>query len=267
MIAWLLAMAMAGECPEPVATTELEARLLAAEAAFHELDAQGFHREVDQAALELPCVADPVGPTLAARYHGVIGVRQLISRERERARLSLAAARGADPNFDFGEGFLPDGHIGFSLFQEVTPPADQVVIPEPDGVELRFDGTPRPDRSESHPTIVQVLDGSGSVVLTGYLRPGDPLPAYPRRVPEPEPEARGGRRTGWLLASAGSALTSVALFGASAATADRFAQPDPRVPLGQLERQQRVTNGLVVGSGVAGAAAVGTLTVGLIPRR
>ena len=262
----LTALSWASPCTDPISTEVFEERLVAAEAAFHGLDAQGFHRQVDEAALELPCIDGRISPSLAARYHAVIGVRQLISREREPASLSLAASRSADPEFSFGEAFLPDGHIAFTLYEEAPAPSDGIGVPEPAVGGLLFDGSARLERPVSFPSILQITDLDGIVVHTGYLRSTDPMPAY---TPRAEVEASTGTRlrAGWFVASAVSAVTSGVLYGASAASANRFAEPDPKVPFDQLERQRSVTNGLVIGSGVAGAAAIGTFATGFVPRR
>ena len=84
---------------------------------------------------------------------------------------------------------------------------------------------------------------------TVYLLPSQPLPAY-AVVPH--------RRNTLLVVALSTAAGSAALYGASWATHSAFEAEDPSYTLEDLQSLRTTTTGLLVGSGVLGAAAVGT---------
>lgn len=252
-------------CVEPVSLAGFDARLDDAERAFAGLRVEAFGDTMDQVALELPCLAEPLTPLAAGRYHRLQGLRQFVAQNEERAVQSFAAARSADPEASFSEALLPSGHAVRQLY--ATYPLENgaysAAWPAVEG-ELRFDGQVTLDRPSSWPTVFQVVDPRGQATTTAYLFPDDPLPRYDALVPEPPPVAalpwiHTRAQLRFSAASLGSGLAAGGLYAAALASRRTFDDLDhPDWGAEELRRQRGLTNGLVAASGVVGAVAVGT---------
>ncbi|MDP6931498.1 MAG: hypothetical protein QGG40_01220 [Myxococcota bacterium] len=260
--------ALAQVCPEPVAVAEIEVRLQAAEQAYTDLDVEGFNLALDESVLMLPCLDQAVPPRFAARMHRDLALRFFVGRETEKASQALAASRAADPGSTFPEALVPTSHSIQTLWGTVVSSYERV--PEPEQGQLIFDGVPGVERPGTRPTIVQLQAEDGSIVVSAYLVPENPLPPYRVRLPtelavaEPtvaEPVAAGRRRVGpgallWTGAAAGAA-SSVVLYALASGSAATFEEYHAGWTTADLQAQRRQTNSLV-----AGAMGVGVLALG-----
>ncbi len=182
-------------CPEPVAADALSTKIDAVHAAYSALDADGFAQNIEEAALMLPCLSEPVPRKLAAAYHRAIGIQYVTARDDTRAGLALAAAKAVEEGYRFPDSEFPTDHPVRVLYRN-TVPSPAVSVPVPAVGDILFDGTAgtqRPGRA----SIVQLRDGS-TIHATAYLFPTNAMPPYEAKpepvvvepqpvVPEPEP--------------------------------------------------------------------------------
>jgi len=269
----LLDTALAADCPSSSQVADLTSKLDSAEKAYASLEVEQFTLSLDEAALMLPCLGDPVTPALGARYHRTIGLRLFIERDRERASQAFAAARAIDPTYEFPDSLIPTGHAVRAIYGILDASNPQMQrVADPVVGHLTFDGTASNQRPSAWPTIAQILDASGVPITTAYLFPADPMPAYDA-VPLPAPLAGIGERRPLnpkplLFVGGGvAAVASGVLYALAASSAQTFDQYHEDWTLGDLETQRGRTNTLVIASIGSGVLAVGAATGGvLIPR-
>lgn len=251
-------------CSSAWSADALTARLDAAEASFRELDVSGFGLAMDDVVLQLPCLDELATPELAARTHVMLGLRQYVSGEEERAARAFAAARRANPEHQLPAGLLPEGHEVYDLFVSIpTENARTEELYPPEEGELRFDGAASLARTTDWPTLMQHVGPAQDVQLTRYLLPGDSLPDYGARIPEPPPIAalpfiRSKAQLGFASGAVAGALATGGLYLAAANQEGFFDGPiGPRTSEADAQLHRSRANGLTVACGVTGALTLG----------
>lgn len=261
MMLWL---AIAFACDTSTTTGDVRKALDAAEGAFAGADLDGFSVARDTAREAVTCLSEPLTSGLAAELHRMEGLAAFFAEEAERAPQAFASARRLEPDYRFPEDQVPPGNPLLDVYFTADPFAPPAVpVPEPAEGSLRFDGKEALSRPMSGPTVMQQLDGAGSLAQTTYLWPGQPLPAYAQaEVVEPEPTKASLKRP-LLTGAAGAVVASGALFAANVAVHNSY---DDATDLDTLDRIRGVNNGLSVGSGVTLAVGVGLGVSGLLVR-
>ncbi|MCB9686390.1 MAG: hypothetical protein H6738_14955 [Alphaproteobacteria bacterium] len=250
MIAWWSALALASECP-PAHADELEQTLGRAERAYADLDEETFLHELDELAVRTPCLAEPLSPTLVARYHRAIALR-LYGTSPDRALASVGASRAADPTLTL-PWVAPDHPLGLAWAAAPDPATDR--LPRPRHGVLWLDGEAVRARPESRAALVQWFPEGGEPT-SSLVFPDDPFPSYTHVSP---------LRQGLAVGAVGSfALAAGAWAGALVARGD-FAQPDH--DLTELQRLRTTANGLAIGSGVLVLAGGGLLGASFVVDR
>ena len=265
ILSLLLVAAQAGAaCEGRVPTSEIYANIEAANAAFADLDIEGFRARVAEVAGDLPCVRDPVDGHLSAEVHRLLGLRAAAEDDRIRAKEAFAAARSIEPDYRFPEHVIPPGSPVLEVYTAL--PLDSrrtTAVPTPAEGRLHFDGRPTVARPSGWPTLLQIYDAQGAVKQTEYLLPSDPMPAYPVPIevpPPPPPPPRPARVP--LLAAAGTAVIATgAMSIAGLATTARYndlSTPDERLPT-----LRRRSNALAwaAGGGLVVSVALGAAVV------
>lgn len=250
--------ALASDCAEDIDPARWSVHLDQAEAAFSALDEAAFDKEMDVAAIELPCLSRPLRPDQAARYHRLIGLRLYVRDEEDAARAAFAAARAVEPMGALPSALLPPGHAARALADSATTPGRTESVLQPKDGALWFDGVPGTERPADRPTVIQ-LELEGAVATSRYLAPGDAMPTY-QPAPLASPVVR--RRLG-LGVGIGLGVGSAALYGLAAASAAQFegSLPADSWDRGGAEQLAARTNRLVYASAATGV--VGGVSVGL----
>lgn len=186
-----LSQAFAGTCADKTSIVELNRSMDKAEKAYGSLDLDGFMGSSDLLRTDLPCLGEPMTRVVAERIHRIEGLRGYLDGDRRAASQSFAAARALDPDYSFPDTLVPAGYPEFELYNalDLTLGSTSKVDPMIDGYVL-LDGKVGNDRPTDWPTIVQVINEDGDVVVTKYVRPGEPMPSY-----YPEAQARAQDRT------------------------------------------------------------------------
>ena len=228
----------------------LEAQLEAAEHAYAALDVVVFTNSLDEAALLLPCVNQPMTPAVAAHFHRMEGLRLFGAGDEDAALDALRAARVLDPRYRFPEDVLPSDHALRKQYDALGV-ADTSTWrpPRPTHGTLAFDGLPSRLRATDRATVFQELDESGLPATTEYLYPGQPTPHY-AAVPR--------TRNRLLAGSVGAALIAGTFYTLAWTSRAAFDDPDNTGMtldgLESLRTQTQVFSGLSVGFLVVGVA-------------
>lgn len=279
------AMASAGGCAGASTLLDFQHAATQGELAFAGMDIEALVAARDQAAGHLECVQEPVSASVAASFHRLLAMVAFTEQDRDSALAEFHAARRLTPGYQIPEDVAPPGHPLTQLYDEsltvaegdllpVSPPLNGWVMV--DGVR----GAPVPDGIS---TIVQAFESDQTLVETVWHRPGETLPAW---GPDPalvQTEGLGrilsltGAGAG-VLASGAMAFagwrsscrfwyTDVGFVGKGADQCQFFDGriTDPLSPAGTaLEDQRKLTNGLLVGAGGAGALAIGLGVVAVV---
>ena len=232
----------------------------------------------------LPCVEEPFTAPDAARYHRVEGLRFYLAADEDQARTYFAAARFAQPDYKLPTSLVPAGHPAQQLYDgaDSFTTATEVVAAPLGG--LTFDGRASLDRPATRPTIVQVLNEGGGVVVTALLEPGDPMPTYeeapaeeskpvePKPVeptlsteiveqPAPPQPTNSSRRAVLALSGAGLAAGG-ALFAVSGWAYSQYDQCEDQ-DTACLTKYESLNHGLIIAGGVTTGLSLTTGVVGV----
>ncbi len=283
----LLAVApvMAEECAQASTLMDFQHAAALGELAFAGMDIDGLVAARDQAAHHLVCVQEPVTPTVAAAFHRLIAMVAFTEQDRERVLGEFHAARRLEPIYQIPEEVAPAGHPLIKLYEEsltlsevgalqpINPPLNGWVTV--DGVR----GAPVPSGIS---TILQAFESDLTLVETVWARPGEPPPSW-----GPDPALLEPSKLGPLLFWGGtgaSLVASASMLFAGWRSNCEFWYTDagfvgdgedrcglfeksittPVAPGEDMEQQRILTNGLLVGAGAAGVAAIGLGVVAVV---
>lgn len=177
--------AYAGDCDENFSTDALDEQLDEAMLAFASLDEAGFLTASTTSAIMVPCLEEPVTPSLAAAYHRVHAVRFFVSGQQDESADSMRAAFGIDPDGKLSGRIAPEGGKLFRMQEEALgrPAVANGSLVVPDGLSMMVDGSDGNKVPKDAPHIVHLLE-DGKMAWSGVLAPGGSLP--PEFAPEPE---------------------------------------------------------------------------------
>jgi hypothetical protein len=226
------------------------------EGAWLEMLAEPIQQAAARLESAVPCVGEPLTPTLAARVHRARGLARVVAGDLEGAAKAFAAARYSDPGLGLPEDLAPEGTPVRDLFVRPLPYVPDASAPEPHRGTLLIDGLASGRRPTARPTAVQHLDPSGRVLGTWLLEPGMPLPPEPWRDPR-----RAARWTVRGLGIAGLAGAATAYGLALDAQAKHGDPTDTSLSVDDLDALRRTTNARARGAAIAGA--LGGVMVGL----
>ena len=240
-----------------------------AETAFIALDKEGVAAAVVSLDAAVPCVDYVLTPPMAARVHRIKALGVFLAGEHELAQQHFSAANVASRGEPLSEDLVPAGHplhhlyVGAGGLFEATEAVDDIA-----GAQLYFDGTGTLERPVQRPVLVQAVGDDQTVLLTEILPAGQDVPAFDvpitTAVVLPEegetPSPGGGRKRLALAGAVGGALASGAMLAGSLWTGSAYWESES---VALAEKRRLRTNGLIVGSGVGGAVAVGGV-VGLV---
>lgn len=256
----------AAACTAGSSAADLEQMLVRAETAFEQLDTAGFGRALDEAAVALPCLTEPVPEALAARYHADLGIRMYTLGDEDHAREAFSASKAIAPEYAFAATLVPPGHELRSIYTAApTSASSEPLAPAAPGLAVAIDGVPAGSRPRDRAAIFQVL-AEGRPVETAYLFASDPTPSYALAPSATEPEpprARSGPsapRVGLAAAGVGLAAGSAYVYGDAAKSAKRFSDPANGLERDELlALGEDVNQGVLISSGLglASAAALG----------
>ena len=172
---------------------------------------ESFVLGVQRAELVLDCMRQKAEPAFATQVHTFLGLSSFQSGDSEAAAASFRSAKRVTPDASLPAfaaetpevaalwtAAVPTDSVG-SETEGSQPPADLavVVLALDSNSTLSFDGAPQV-RPFEQPTIYQVLDEGGAVVLTRYLRAADSLVWTDA----------GSRAQAWVNAADASAVAS-----------------------------------------------------------
>ncbi len=279
---WILVVSAAFAQCEQASLEDLHLRLEAAEAAFADRDRDGVLEHSQAAEHMLPCVEEPFTAPDAARYHRVEGLRFYLAADEDQAQAYFAAARFAQPDYKLPTSLVPAGHPAQQLYDgadSFTTATEAVAAPMGG---LTFDGRSSLDRPATRPTIVQVLNEGGGVVVTALLEPGDPMPIYEQapavvvvepppeeptlsadivEQPAPTKEKNSSRRAVLAMSGAGLAAGG-AMFAASGWAYDQYSACGADDDACRT-KYENLNHGLIIAGGVTSGLSLTTGVVGV----
>jgi hypothetical protein len=216
-------------------------------------DAEAFVGAAATVDQSVTCLREAAPTTVLAAAHRVLGLHAFRAGDPERSRAAFRAARRLEPTFTWPDSLLAPDDPARRAYESVNADSATETVPAPAAGRLLFDGVPDTERPTARATVFQRVDDADRYVDAAYLWPGVAPPPYPL-PPPPDPGPRK-RRTALLIGAGGAALTSAMLYGLAGGAASNYA--DPATPYADGPGIRGRTNGLVVGSAVTGAAAVG----------
>ena len=261
-------------CPEPVTSAELQGVLRSEEAAYAARDVGGFTTLVTRAHAMLPCLDEPVTPTLAAAWHRASALQASVAITAEARPAAVAAFRAmlaSEPSYALGPGLAGPGSVlpGWLDEARAAGPGPSEPAQAPEQTHLIFDGVPDAARPAQRPTILQLAWADpADVHYTAELTPGEALPDWaalgllPSQVVEPPTRWRLSRRSSLLAAGGAVALSAAAglTLGLGEGNRSDFLVASSPEEAGATIRRSHALSALG-GMGVVGSAGLGLLVV------
>ncbi len=154
-------------------------------------DMTAFGAAHTSAGVHLDCLSEPLTPAAAAAWHRLGGLAASQAGDGDAALLHFRAATSADKSFLLPMTLAPRGSDLRGVYSAaLTQPAAQTAdIEVPEGHQLVIDGTPGAARPVGLPTVMQLLDGEGSVLGTWHVEADADPPTWPIAEPEAETES------------------------------------------------------------------------------
>lgn len=249
--------ARAADCPETATAKALVQEVTAGDAAFSELDDEGFVASRARALKLLPCLGETITPGQAALFHKLQALGAFVDRDDAAAVAYFRSVVAASPGYQLPESLAPSGHPLRTHFAvaEGAVPVPEPLLPVPKDGAIHVDGRRATTAPLDRPWVYQRLDGSGAVVESALLTPGDAVPTYESTGRSGDAGARRGINVP-LAATAGvAALASGALYLSARGSANTFW--DPTTANADLPDLRTRTNTLGWLSAGAGVVAVG----------
>lgn len=271
----ILALGVArAACPEPASNAELLGVLRSEEAAYAARDIAGFTTLATRARGMLPCLDEPISPTVAAAWHRASALQATVAITAESRPTSVASFRAmlaSESNYALAPGLAGPGSVVPAWLDEArgAGPGPTEPAAAPDHTHLLFDGVVGADRPTQRPTILQLeWEDPARVRYTAELGPGDALPDWAALGLLPsneviEPSRWRLSRRGTLLTGGGalalSAAAGLALGLAEANRSDFLNASTPEEASADISRSHALS--ALGGLSVAGVAGVGVLLV------
>jgi hypothetical protein len=209
------------------------------------VDAGAFRAAAASMRTVVPCLVEPLTPQEAAAIHRVQGLAAWLDGDTEAARRDFAAARAADPTWQFPTTMIPVGNPVRALYDGAAALPGGDHIPAAKAAKPWIDGAPGRLRPAGRPVVFQLVHGREAIQTT-WLAANDPLPTYHR--------ADEGTRAPLLVGAGVAALGA----GALAFWASRL-EADPPVPTSEEDLQgiAATNHALAISASGLGVAAVG----------
>ena len=284
---WIATMTLAGfgttawACDRVSETHEVGAAIDEAYELYRELEIDKFREQVDVARKHIECLDTFLSRHHGAEFHRVEGVRLFVDRNSPEAQKHFAAARALEPNYSFPTDLVPEGNPLLDDYQALEPIAGSFeTVARPRAGSIKLDGSSTLNRGLERPVTFQLADASGKVVLSKVLAAADAPPAYdaeesastggsekaPKTPKEPrEKGAKKGPSVPLLVVAGAAAVAAGGLYGGAFVSRGQWQGVAPNS--GQVDKvnaARGLTNGLVVGSWIAGGVAVGMGTTAFV---
>lgn len=270
-------MGVSWACEGPSASHQVSAAIDEALEQYRQLEIDRFRAQVDVAKAHIGCLETFLSRHLAAEYHRAQGIRLFVDRNSSDAQKHFAAARVLEPSFTFPTDLVPEGNPLLDDYRALEPqPASFDELARPAVGTIKLDGSTTRKRGAGRPVIFQLADGSGKVVLSEALAPEQAPSAYDVEgegvattdgggKPKREKGARKGPNVPLLIVAGTAAVAAGALYGGAFATRSNWqGVPANSGDTDKVDAARGLTNGLVVGSWIAGGIAVGTGTTAFV---
>ena len=256
-----LSVAAAGgptTCAQPLPAQQIDALVDRALVAYADGDARQFEASLRESEANLPCVIDVIDATTASNLHLAEALLHRQSGLDDASAYRDAWVRGHGASFPSPTLLAiarRDPEFVSLLPPESAPmlsPDARPRLPPSLGGGLTVNGRVNAVTVPSgEPYVFQIARRSGGVSATVYVRPGEPLPAYPRLRPVLTAVALGG-----AALSAAGLLTATAthdqLFG------EDWVNREPRDLL-ELQTLNHAAVATGIGAGVIGLGAAAGL--------
>ena len=223
---------------------EIAGALDGAEAAWG-VEEESFRAGVATIRTRVACLTEPLVPAEAARLHRVLGLAAWLERDVEGARAAFAAARAADPSFDFPLAMVPAANPVRRLYESAVPSEATTLIPPARGAKILLDGDDSRAIPSSRAVLFQLTTGSEARSTT-WLLPGTPLPAYPK--------PGEGLRLPLLVGAGAAAAGGIALLALAGSAA---ADETPPTSQADLDARVGAKHAFAIAGGGLGVVAVG----------
>lgn len=267
-------------CDAPSESHEVSAAIDEALEQYRQLEIDKFRSQVDKARSKVECLETFLSRHLAAEYHRAQGIRLFVDRNSPDAQKHFAAARNLEPSYSFPTDLVPEGNPLLDDYKALEPmPGSFEELPRPSLGTLKLDGSTTRKRGTGRPVIFQLADGTGKVVLSKVLGPEAGPPDYESdaegsdaKAPDDKgkkpPRTKGAKKgpSVPLLVVAGvAAVAAGGLYGGAFASKSSWKNvPANSGDVDKVNSARGLTNGLVVGSWVAGGVAVGMGTTAFV---
>ena len=237
---WASAALAGGDCAAAKTNADVDAYVGAAERARSEGQERVFQKATAGADAVFACLAQPIEPTLASRYHVLRGLPVYADIDSTAGEWSFAAARALGNDGALLTSDAP-AYRAFMAAKSETVQGRGRRFPRPVTGRLFIDGTASRYRPADRAAVVQVVHPGSA--LTFYVYPQDPLPDYSHRRVGTLPDERGVP----LAIGAGvAAIGAVALLVAGSAVEAELlgGEAEPSWTLDDVEGLRSRANGL-----------------------
>ncbi len=275
------------DCSLPYTVDSLSADLGTMGNKLRSGDEGGFASLGISVEAQLACIQAPMAPVILANLYRYVGLSHHFSGDQDMARWWFRTALELDPSFEWGLNELAADHPARDVLGQERNAAVAAKVAEsggrslviPEGGRVLIDGriTTEALLTPNRPHLVQWVDVATNDVVKVWLISGTALPTELLGTPaaignttnddvsalvvERIERSRPPLKTPALIAGGLGITAGIGMYAASFSSRKKFDQATTNT---DLEKQQIVTNSLVLGAGGALVLGVGVGYVGII---
>jgi tetratricopeptide (TPR) repeat protein len=284
LLAGIGGVAHAEECARSYTSSELSRDLGSMTTAMRSKDASALLDTGKRMADQIGCVRKDLPPRVFASAYRSIGVYYYTAGEMDQASRWFRTALELEPSFEWGASDLSlddpmrrafDSHRSAATAEAVALAGKSISAPS--GATLKLDGRALSEAAATtdRPHILMVV-GEDRVARQVFVIDGNAIPdQFLSDREEAEEEAapedlyaaqkvervRPPAKTPLMVAGGGLAIAGGAMWATTFATRAKF---ESSTTVSELDKYQKLTNTLVVASGVTFALGLGVEYVGII---
>ena len=168
----------ASDCPMPIPAEIFDSQLSDVQKALDSKSLNQLSSRFAELEKQVVCLAQPLTPKQAGRYHLIKGVTLWIGKENTQAKLYFSAAKASSSRVSIPKQVFPPGHEIQETYASAPSLSETQDVYVP-GYTFYFDGSETTYRPMYRPTIVQIGDDESEDEISWslLLLPGDPMPA------------------------------------------------------------------------------------------
>ena len=135
----LFRISFADTCSTPIPKDLYATRLTDIEKSIQARDVEQVKSNIDKARFLLPCVVQPLDPSMVQRYFITQGLYYFLEKDKDKTQLYFSSAKAIGLNDPILHSIYPKGHVIHQVYSDAPSLDDVQVMEKPSIGKIYFD--------------------------------------------------------------------------------------------------------------------------------